>query len=69
MTWHTFFVAMALILVVEGLIPFINPEGAKRMWLRVSEMPPQQLRIIGFVSVIAGLLLLGLINRVFYSAA
>ena len=64
MNWHDFFVALALLLVLEGMIPFINPEGAKRVWLRISEMPAQQLRIAGLVSVLAGLLLLSLMNHV-----
>lgn len=50
--------ALALVLVFEGLLPFLSP----RVWRRVFEqallLRDGQLRFVGLLSMLAGLLLL-----------
>ncbi|MDH5361654.1 MAG: DUF2065 family protein, partial [Gammaproteobacteria bacterium] len=36
--WQDLWVALALVMVIEGLIPFINPKGYRRMVMMMSIM-------------------------------
>jgi len=59
---HSLWVATALMLVIEGVMPFLSPTGFKRALLQVTAMPDRQLRLIGFFSMLAGLIFLYWIN-------
>lgn len=50
--------ALALMLVLEGLMPLINPGGWRQVFARVLQMSDGQIRFIGLLSVAAGMLLL-----------
>ncbi len=50
--------AFALYLVLEGMLPFINPAAAQRLMLRMSKMSTSQLRWGGLVSMAIGVVLL-----------
>jgi uncharacterized protein len=50
--------AFALYLVIEGVLPFLNPAAAKRLMTWVAGMEPSQLRWGGLISMVAGLALL-----------
>ena len=50
--------AFALYLVLEGLLPFINPAAAKRLMARLADTEPAQLRWGGLISMVAGVALL-----------
>ncbi|MEI6458151.1 MAG: DUF2065 domain-containing protein [Pseudomonadota bacterium] len=53
--------AVALLAVAEGILPFLSPEAAKASLRKLAEMEPVQLRIMGFVLMVVGcLILLGL---------
>lgn len=56
--WNDLLSAMALVLVIEGLLPFLTPEGYRRAMLSMIKMDDRKLRMAGFVSMLAGLLLL-----------
>lgn len=62
MNWADFWAAMALVLVLEGLIPFISPQGYKNMVQQMATMSEQMLRNVGLVLIIAGLLFLYLVR-------
>lgn len=62
MRWHDLFVALSLVLVIEGILPFLNPRGAKSIYEQVSRMDDRALRLTGLVSMAIGTLLLYLIN-------
>lgn len=51
-------VASALILIIEGIMPFLNPMTFRRALLQMSAMKDQQLRIIGLFSMVLGLAIL-----------
>ncbi len=55
--------ALALMLVIEGVLPFLAPGLWRDTFRRITEMSDGQLRFIGLTSMIAGLLLLLLISR------
>ena len=51
-------VALALLLVLEGLMPAINPGGWRRMFEQILRLSDQQIRTIGLASMVVGLLVL-----------
>lgn len=61
--WHNLLVAAALVLVLEGIMPFLNPSGMRRMLETVRQFTDQQLRFAGMTSMIAGLVLLYIVGR------
>jgi len=50
--------AFALMLVLEGLLPFLSPEGWRAIFRRFLELSDGQIRFVGLTSMIFGLLLL-----------
>ncbi|MGD9597719.1 MAG: DUF2065 domain-containing protein [Steroidobacteraceae bacterium] len=60
--WADLLGALALLLVIEGLLPFANPAGLKRAMARIVELGDRELRIAGFMTMLSGLVLLFLIR-------
>jgi len=56
--WRDLGAALALMLVLEGILPFLNPSGLRRLIASVSELGDGQLRLAGLISMVAGLTLL-----------
>jgi uncharacterized protein YjeT (DUF2065 family) len=56
--WRDLGAALALMLVLEGILPFLNPAGLRRLIASVNELSDGQLRAAGLVSMAAGLALL-----------
>jgi uncharacterized protein len=52
------FTAIGLMLIIEGLLPFIAPDRWKALFKAMLELPPQQIRMVGLGSIIMGLVLL-----------
>lgn len=50
--------ALALMLVIEGVLPFVAPGTWRETFKRLVAMSDGQVRFIGLTSMIAGLLLL-----------
>ena len=50
--------ALALMLVIEGLLPFLSPGLWRQMFERATKMSDGQIRFIGLSSMLVGLLLL-----------
>jgi uncharacterized protein YjeT (DUF2065 family) len=50
--------AIALMLVIEGLLPFLLPTVWRDAFRRLTEMTDGQIRFVGLSSMLAGLLLL-----------
>jgi uncharacterized protein len=51
--------ALALVLVIEGLLPFCHPAAWRKMFAQVLQLSDGQLRFMGLISIAGGLLLLG----------
>jgi uncharacterized protein YjeT (DUF2065 family) len=58
MEWSDLLAAFALYLVLEGILPFVNPQAMKRLLLALSGLRDAQLRLWGLTSMIAGIALL-----------
>jgi hypothetical protein len=59
---HSLWVATALMLIIEGIMPFLNPRVFKRALLQMATMPDKQIRIFGLFSMVLGLIFLYWIN-------
>jgi uncharacterized protein len=58
MMTSTLLTAVALVLVLEGALPFVAPSVWREAFRRMIEMSDGQIRFIGLTSMLAGLLLL-----------
>lgn len=58
MNWSDLLAAFALYLVLEGILPFVNPQAMKRVMLAFANFADRQLRVWGLISMSAGLVLL-----------
>lgn len=58
MDGSTFWQALALFLVFEGLLPFVTPGGWRRMVAQVAQLQDGQIRFIGLISMVCGLVCL-----------
>lgn len=56
--WDTFLIAIALMLIFEGIIPFLSPRTWRETFKKLIEMDDGQLRFIGLSTMMVGLLLL-----------
>ncbi|HSS45836.1 MAG TPA: DUF2065 domain-containing protein [Burkholderiales bacterium] len=55
-------IAFALMLVLEGVLPFLLPSIWREAFKRLTEMTDGQIRFIGLSSMLVGLLLLYLVR-------
>ncbi|NOX75821.1 MAG: DUF2065 domain-containing protein [Gammaproteobacteria bacterium] len=60
--WHDLLSALALVMVIEGLLPFLNPAGFRNAMRTAAEMGDHQLRVASLLSMVAGVILLYLIR-------
>lgn len=60
--WNTLLMAFALMLVLEGLFPFLIPGTWRETFKKLTDVDDNHLRFIGLTSMLAGLLLLYLVN-------
>ena len=60
--WQDLGVAFALFLIIEGVVPFINPAGLRAVLQAINQLSDQQLRFAGFTSMLLGLLLLYIVH-------
>ncbi len=60
MSSETIWMAIALVLVIEGLYPFVSPEGWRKMFAQLLLLTDGQIRFFGMCSILGGLLLIWL---------
>ncbi len=60
--WDTLLIAFALMLVMEGMLPFLLPTMWREAFKKLIEAGDNQIRFIGLTSMLAGLLLLYLVK-------
>jgi uncharacterized protein YjeT (DUF2065 family) len=54
------FGALALMLVFEGLLPFVSPAAWRRAFERALQLSDGQIRFLGMAAIAAGLVLLSI---------
>ncbi|VAW98780.1 hypothetical protein MNBD_GAMMA22-1324 [hydrothermal vent metagenome] len=55
--WANILIAVALVMVIEGFMPAINPELFRKTMLAVTNMSDKHLRIMGISSMTVGAIL------------
>lgn len=60
--WHDLLTALALLFIIEGIFPFLNPAGMRRLLMAIQDMDDKALRIAGLVSMIIGVSLLYIVR-------
>jgi uncharacterized protein len=63
MSWSDLLAAVALYLVLEGVLPFLNPQAMKRVLTAMTGFSDRRLRLWGLASMAAGVLLLYFVRR------
>jgi uncharacterized protein YjeT (DUF2065 family) len=58
MNWVDFGIGVALVLVLEGMLPFLSPELLKKTYANIVGLPDQTIRVVGLMSMVFGALLL-----------
>jgi uncharacterized protein len=59
---EAFLSALALVLIIEGLLPFISPKGWRGVFEKVLQFSDGQIRFYGLASILAGFVLLLLLG-------
>lgn len=62
MYWTEILTACALVLVLEGILPFVGPSRYKQLVAQIVRLSDNQLRAAGLTAMIAGLVLLFLVR-------
>lgn len=60
--WEQLLPALALVLVIEGILPFLNPKSWRSAMLQAAQLPDRVLRIMGLLSMLAGVVVLYLVH-------
>lgn len=61
--WDVIGVAAALMLVIEGIIPFLKPDAMRNVLIKMAQMDDRTMRMTGLVSMVAGVILLYLVQN------
>jgi uncharacterized protein YjeT (DUF2065 family) len=56
--WSELFAALAIAAVLEGMMPFLNPQALRRLLRRLLEMQDRELRLGGLFSMLVGVVIL-----------
>lgn len=60
--WRDLAVAMCLVLVLEGIVPFLYPKRWRDMALTLAGVDDRTMRLVGLASMLAGTLLLYVVH-------
>ncbi len=60
--WESIVPALALVLVIEGMLPFLSPKSWRDAMLQAARLPDNILRSLGFFSMLAGVVILYLVH-------
>jgi uncharacterized protein YjeT (DUF2065 family) len=56
--WSDLLAALAILLVLEGLLPFLNPGATRRLFAQLAMLGSTELRVAGCASIVLGMMLL-----------
>jgi len=62
MYWTEILTAVALLMIIEGMLPFVGPNRYKQLVAQIASLSDNHLRIVGLAAMIGGLLLLFLVR-------
>ncbi len=59
---HELWIAFALLLVIEGIWPFLSPGSFRNMLANMAQQEDTLVRTLGFISMVVGVVLLYIVN-------
>lgn len=60
--WQELLAAMALMLVIEGMLPFVSPAMMRQAFAKMAAMDDRTLRLSGLFSMAAGVIMLYMVR-------
>jgi len=60
--WHVLLVAIALVFIIEGMLPFISPDRWRKLLTMADQMDDRVIRNVGLGSMLFGVLVLYLVH-------
>ena len=63
MDWNDLFAALALVLIIEGIMPFANPSGLRRACALIAELSNRHLRVVGLACMAVGAVVLYVVRQ------
>jgi uncharacterized protein YjeT (DUF2065 family) len=60
--WHVLAVAISLVFIIEGMLPFISPNRWRKLLTLADQMEDRMIRNIGLGSMLFGLVMLYLVH-------
>jgi len=60
--WTQLLTALALVFILEGIMPFVNPRGLRRLFQVASRLDDTTLRFIGVSSMLLGVIILYIVR-------
>jgi len=63
MAWTEILTALALVLIIEGMVPFVGPRRYRQIVAQMAQLSDNHLRTVGFVVMIAGVALLLIVRN------
>jgi hypothetical protein len=60
--WHVLAAAIALVFIIEGMLPFISPDRWRKLLAMADQMEDRVIRNIGLVSMVFGVIILYLVH-------
>lgn len=60
--WKEILTAVALVLVIEGILPFVGPGRYRQLVAQIVRLSDNQLRTFGLSTMIAGVVLLFIVR-------
>ncbi|MGE5241312.1 MAG: DUF2065 domain-containing protein [Bacteroidota bacterium] len=61
--WQDLSLALALLLILEGILPFLSPDGLRKALAAIHQLSDSQLRFAGLSSMLLGVVLLYIVHR------
>lgn len=60
--WQNVVIALALVMVVEGILPFLSPKSWRKMVVSAAQQNDRSMRIMGLMSMLVGVVILYWVN-------
>ena len=58
MQWNDLWTALGLLMVLEGIMPFLSPKAFKQYLISMQDLSEQSIRRIGLIAMLIGLMTL-----------
>ncbi len=60
--WQELAVAFSLVLIIEGILPFLSPDRWRMLAYRMADLESRSVRMVGLASMLVGLLMLSFLR-------